>query len=67
VGEVLTMSRSILKYTNLENGQVPLSIPPTANVFFFLKSVRFYLTFKLTVTSIFLMMAVKLFCATVSN
>ena len=35
MGEVLTMSRSILKYTNLENGQVPLSIPPTANVFFF--------------------------------
>jgi hypothetical protein len=35
VSEVLTMSRSVLKYTNLENGQVPLSIPPTANENFF--------------------------------
>ena len=36
------MSRSVLKYTNLENGQVPLSVPPTVNenFFFFLKSVR---------------------------
>jgi hypothetical protein len=31
VYEVSAVSRSVLKYTNLENGQVPLSIPPTAN------------------------------------
>lgn len=33
--EVSAVSRSVLKHTNLENGQVPLLTPPTANEFFF--------------------------------
>lgn len=66
--EVSAVSRSVLKHTNLENGQVPLRVltPPTANeFFFFLKLARFYLT--LAVTLILVMTAVKLFCATVTE